>query len=98
MYALSEVARQPAATLQRSLLRPVIIALALLSPALAQPPATPVGVDAVKTVPMSQTVPVVGRFVSPQSGPIAARSPGPVAKLRVNVGAYVEQGDIIAEL
>ena len=100
MHALSEVARQPAATLQRSLLRPVIIALALLSPALAQaqPPATPVGVDAVKTVPMSQTIPVVGRFVSPQSGPIAARSPGPVAKLRVNVGAYVEQGDIIAEL
>ncbi|MEZ5590803.1 MAG: biotin/lipoyl-binding protein [Gammaproteobacteria bacterium] len=100
MHALSEVARQPAATLQRSLLRPVIIALALLSPAVAhtQTPATPVGVDTVKTVPMSQTIPVVGRFVSPQSGPIAARSPGPVAKLRVNVGAYVEQGDIIAEL
>ena len=64
----------------------------------AQPPATPVGVDPVKIVPMSQTVPVVGRFVSPQSGAVAARSPGPVAKLIVNVGDHVEQGDIIAEL
>ena len=84
------------ACLYLRLLASFVLAVPLLS--YAQAPATPVGVDAVKTVPMSQTVPVVGRFVSPQSGAVAARSPGPVAKLIVNVGDHVEQGDIIAEL
>jgi RND family efflux transporter MFP subunit len=76
------------------------LALSLLAPVLAytQPPATPVGVDAVNTVPMSQTVPVIGRFVSPQSGAVAARAPGPVAKLRVSVGDHVEQDEILVEL
>ena len=66
--------------------------------ALAQPPATPVGVDAVARVPMSQTVPVIGRFVAPQSGVVAARSPGPVAEMHVNVGDHLQTGDLIAEL
>jgi RND family efflux transporter MFP subunit len=47
---------------------------------------------------MSQTIPVLGRFVASQSGVVAARSPGPVALLRVNVGDHVERGDILVEL
>jgi RND family efflux transporter MFP subunit len=47
---------------------------------------------------MSQTIPILGRFVAPQSGVIAARSPGPVARIRVSVGDHVKQGDILAEL
>jgi RND family efflux transporter MFP subunit len=63
-----------------------------------QPQATPVGVDEVRSEPMSQTIPILGRFVAPQSGVIAARSPGPVARIRVSVGDHVKQGDILAEL
>lgn len=74
-----------------------ILLILCVSLAHAQFP-TPVGVDTVKTVPMSQTVPVVGRFVPLQSGAVAARSPGPVARVLVQVGDHVEQGDIIAEL
>lgn len=70
----------------------------LASPAAAQPRATPVGVDAVNRQAMSQTVPVIGRIVPLQSGVVAARTPGPVARLNVNIGDHVEKGDIIAEL
>ena len=79
---------------------PVLIALVILPyhELYAQAQATPVGVDEVRSEPMSQTIPVLGRFVAPQSGVVAARSPGPVARLRVNVGDHVERGDILVEL
>ena len=75
-----------------------VVAWLFTTIAFAQLPATPVGVDAVRTEPMSQTIPVLGRFVSPQSGPVAARTGGPVARLTVDIGDHVERGDVIAEL
>ncbi|MDP6787198.1 MAG: hypothetical protein QGI13_08750, partial [Rhodospirillales bacterium] len=60
--------------------RPVaLVAAALLvlaaAPAAAQGGrATPVGVDAVRSEPLEQTVPVIGRLVARQSGVVAART------------------------
>ena len=49
------------------------------SPALAQGPgAMLVGVEKVHSVPMTQTVPIVGRLVSLRMGDISARIAGPV--------------------
>ncbi|RMD62846.1 MAG: efflux RND transporter periplasmic adaptor subunit [Alphaproteobacteria bacterium] len=59
---------------------------------------TPVRVDAVVRMPLSQTVPVIGRLVAQRIGPVAARIGGPVAEFRVEVGDRVETGQIIARL
>lgn len=69
--------------------------------ALAQadgPPATLVEVDTVKVVPLTQTVPVIGRFVARQAGIVAARSKGAIGKIEVDVGDRVEAGAIMAVL
>ena len=63
----------------------------------SQPPAQ-VGVDAVITEPLRQTVPVIGRFVARQTGVAAARVSGPVGEIRVEVGDRVKAGDVIAVL
>ena len=63
----------------------------------SQPP-TQVGVDAVITEPLRQTVPVIGRFVARQTGVAAARVSGPVGEIRVEVGDRVKAGDVIAVL
>lgn len=63
----------------------------------SQPPAQ-VGVDAVITEPLSQTFPVLGRFVARQAGVVAARINGPIGEFRVEVGDRVEKGDVIAVL
>ena len=63
----------------------------------SQPPAQ-VGVDAVITEPLRQTVPVIGRFVARQTGVVAARVSGPVGEIRVEVGDRVKAGDVIAVL
>ncbi len=63
----------------------------------AQQPAL-VEVDAVRIEAMAQTVPVIGRLVARQAGQVAARTGGPVAELRVDVGDRVEKGDTIAVL
>ncbi len=68
------------------------------SAALAQAPATPVGVDAVVLEEMRQTIPVIGRLVALQSGVIAARTGGPVAEVRVEVGDRVGEGDVLVVL
>ena len=74
------------------------------SPALEKKPQTPsqppaqVGVDAVITEPLRQTVPVIGRFVARQTGVVAARVSGPVGEIRVEVGDRVKAGDVIAVL
>ena len=60
--------------------------------------ATPVGVDEVRREPLSQTVPVIGRLVARQSGVVAARARGPVAKISVDVGDKVDNGAVIAVL
>jgi RND family efflux transporter MFP subunit len=57
-----------------------------------------VQVDKVSRAPLVQTIPVVGRLVARQSGTIAARSAGPVAKLLVEVGERVKQGQELARL
>lgn len=61
-------------------------------------PPTSVTVDAVKTEPLRQTVPVIGRFVARQSGVVAARVAGPIDQYLVEVGDRVEKGDEIAIL
>ncbi|MGI9386153.1 MAG: efflux RND transporter periplasmic adaptor subunit, partial [Methyloligellaceae bacterium] len=63
----------------------------------AQEPAL-VRVDEVKSEPLTQTVPVIGRLVARQTGNVAARIAGPVEKMRVEVGDRVEAGQIIAVL
>jgi len=57
-----------------------------------------VQVDKVIRAPLVQTIPVVGRLVARQSGTIAARSAGPVAKLLVEVGDRVKQGQELVRL
>jgi RND family efflux transporter MFP subunit len=61
------------------------------------PPANVV-VDAVIEEPMSQTVPVLGRIVVREFGPVAARIGGPVNEMRVDVGDRVVRGAVVAVL
>lgn len=58
--------------------------------------AAAVGVDSVRTEPLSQTQPVIGRFVSRQSGIVAAQTAGAVTTLNVQVGDRVKRGAVIA--
>jgi len=55
-------------------------------------------VDTVRTEPLSQTVPVIGRLVALQSGVISARIEGPVLEVMVDVGDYVAAGDVLVRL
>lgn len=55
-------------------------------------------VDAVIEEPLSQTVPVLGRIVAREFGPIAARIGGAVNEMRVDVGDRVERGAVLAVL
>jgi RND family efflux transporter MFP subunit len=57
-----------------------------------------VQVDPVKVVPVTQTVPVLGRLVARQTSTIAARAAGPIETLHVQVGDRVKKGDVIATL
>ncbi len=60
--------------------------------------ATIVGVDEVRTEPLSQTIPVIGRVVSERAGRVAAQVAGAVKTVHVQVGERVEAGQLIAEL
>ena len=73
-------------------------ALVGMSVSPAQTAATPVGVDTVVLEEMRQTNPVIGRLVALQSGVVAARTGGPVAEVRVEVGDRVEEGDVLVVL
>ena len=68
------------------------------SVALAQQRPSLVRVDSVRSEPMSQTVPVVGRLVARQAGAVAAQISGPILEFRVEVGDRVVAGDVIAVL
>lgn len=57
-----------------------------------------VRVDEVRQVPLTQTVPVIGRIVAQRLGEVAARIDGPVAAFRVEVGDRVEAGQVLAVL
>ncbi|PIW30044.1 MAG: efflux RND transporter periplasmic adaptor subunit [Rhodospirillales bacterium CG15_BIG_FIL_POST_REV_8_21_14_020_66_15] len=69
----------------------------LRTPAQAQD-AVPVVVDRVVAEASHQNVPVLGRFVARQAGPVAARISGPVAEFKVEVGDRVARGDVLAVL
>lgn len=64
----------------------------------AQGRASLVEVDAVTREPLSQTMPVIGRFVARQSGPVAALVAGPVETVLVDVGDRVAAGDPVVRL
>ncbi len=57
-----------------------------------------VGVEKVRSVRLTQTVPIVGRLVSLRVGDIAARVAGPVESIMVEIGDRVRKGDVIAVL
>ncbi len=57
-----------------------------------------VGVDEVRMEAMIQTMPVIGRLVSIQTGVVASRIEGAVAEIKVDVGARVKKGDVLAIL
>lgn len=66
--------------------------------AIAQPRAASVKVDPVINEPLSQTIPVIGRFVAAQTGVVSALTGGPVAEVLVAVGDRVKKGDTVAKL
>ena len=77
----------------------VFVALAAAGMASAQTVSKAVvEVDEVRTEPLSQTVPIIGRLVARQSGIVAARIGGPVGKMHVSVGDRVKEGDVLATL
>jgi RND family efflux transporter MFP subunit len=78
----------------------VLAAIIVLAPhaVSAQGRVTPVGVDKVVVQPRSQTMPVIGRFVAPESGIVATRIAERVAEVAVRVGDRVERGAVLARL
>jgi RND family efflux transporter MFP subunit len=77
-----------------------MVVMAALMPlaAMAQNMAASVKVDIVAEEPLSQTSPVIGRFVSKQTGIVAALMRGPVGDVAVAVGDRVRKGDVLASL
>ena len=59
---------------------------------------TRVVIDTVRREPMRQTIPILGRFVARQTGPVAARVAGAIEEFRVDVGNRVNEGDVVAVL
>jgi len=57
-----------------------------------------VAVDPVLNGPITQTVPVTGRLVYDQAGPLAARVSGAVERVTANVGDFVERNAPLAML
>lgn len=76
----------------------LLVIVGLTAPSRAQDRPAPVGVDAVRTEPLEQTKPVLGRLVPRQQGPVATQVEGAVAALPVRVGDRVQTGDVLAEL
>ncbi|MEX2614914.1 MAG: efflux RND transporter periplasmic adaptor subunit [Alphaproteobacteria bacterium] len=74
------------------------VAVLIPAAAAAQGMAASVNVDFVIEEPLSQTSPVIGRFVSKQSGIVAALMRGPVGDVAVAVGDRVRKGDVLASL
>ena len=64
----------------------------------AQPTAALVRVDKVRSEPLTQTVPVIGRVVAHQEGVVAARVGGAIERFHVQVGDRVNAGDVIASI
>ncbi|MEM7022841.1 MAG: efflux RND transporter periplasmic adaptor subunit [Pseudomonadota bacterium] len=84
----------------RHLIVAFLAAFVWLSPQATQAQGGParVEVDEVRTEPLTQTTPVLGRIVTRQVGPVAARVEGLVARVAVEVGDRVEAGDPVVWL
>lgn len=57
-----------------------------------------IGVEEVINAPVSQTTPVIGRFVARQHGVVAAAVEGPIGEVLVDVGDRVRKGQVLARL
>ena len=66
--------------------------------AVAQEQPALVQVDAVRTEPLNQTRPVLGRIVTKRQGQVAARVGGLVTRVEVEVGDRVIRGAVLVEL
>ena len=64
----------------------------------AERPPTKVVVDIVRQTAVSQTHPVIGRFVARQSGVVASLVDGPVKEVLVDIGDRIEKGQVVARL
>ena len=64
----------------------------------AQAPQAMVEVDPVISEPLSQTVPVIGRFVAIQKGSVASQISAPVKEVLVSVGDRVRAGEVLVLL
>ena len=71
----------------------LLASLLAASSVLAQEDPALVQVDEVRTEPLSQTAPVLGRIVTEQQGVVATRVAGPVERVDVQVGDRVAAGD-----
>lgn len=80
------------------LLSVVLLLLGMGQAATAQEQPALVQVDAVRTEPLDQTRPVLGRIVTRQQGQVAARVGGLVTKVHVDVGDRVERAAPLVEL
>ena len=76
----------------------LIVAMTTIATPLLAQQAARVGVDTVKSEPLVQTTPVIGRLVAAQAGMVAARIAGPVAEMRVQVGDRLKKNAIISIL
>jgi len=98
LRTLPAIARLPRPTVVAASLWLGLLAVLAAGPAFAQADAMRVRVDTVRQVPLSQTVPVIGRLVARQVGVVAARINGPIEAFEVEVGDRVEFGQVIAAL
>jgi len=64
----------------------------------AEEEGTIVRLDEVRSEPMEQTMPVLGRLIARQTGVVASRSKGAVEELTVSVGDRVVKGQVLARL
>ncbi len=76
----------------------LLLMVAAAAEAVAQDPGTRVRVDAVRSEPMAQTVPVIGRLVARRAGLVSSRINGPIKAFEVEVGDRVEAEAVIAVL
>ena len=80
-----------------SLIPLVLAAIVSALPAHAQRAAR-VKVDAVTREPLTQTMPILGRFVAREQGVVAAAVEGPIDAVHAHVGQRVSTGQLLAEL
>ncbi len=102
MNARARAAPWRGCTLARALAVPAILALSMTLGGAggvgAQELDILVRVDEVRSVPLTQSVPVIGRIVAQRLGEVAARIDGPVEAFQVEVGDRVEAGQVLAVL